>query len=143
MKRFAMTAVLALAVAAPEASGQTGLNDVHALNARAHAHALKTAYQRLEQFVLRGSPAAVLGTSGQNTLWTDVPPGSTGWIDGWTERGVRARYCRNASDPPGAPVRARTLPAAISVRSARINRGFGVGAPRRSCKKAAGGALSR
>ena len=103
MKRFAMTVALALAIAVPEARGQTGLNDVHALNARAHAHALKTAYQRLEQFVLRDSPTAVLGSSGQNTLWTDVPPGSTGWIDDWTERGVRARYCRNASDPPGAP----------------------------------------
>ncbi len=128
MKRFAMTAALALAVAVPEARGQTGLNDAHALNARAHAHALKTAYQRLEQFILRGSSAAVLGSNGQNTLWTDVPPGSTGWIDDWTERGVRARYCKNASDPPDVP---GTL--IVYLESARV---MGLGQDHRSVQVA-------
>ena len=55
-----------------------------AVNARAHAHALKTAYYRLEEFILRGSTAA--------TSWPgDTPPSSTGWLDTWTDRGLRAR----------------------------------------------------
>ena len=103
MKRFGVAIVAVLAIAVPQAEAQDGLDDAHAVNARAHAHALKTAYHRMEQFILRGSPAAVLGPNGQNTLWTDVPPASTGWVQGWTDRGVRARYCKNASDPPEIP----------------------------------------
>ena len=95
MKRLAisMTLIIALAVVGNVAKAQVGLENEHAVNARAHAHALKTAYLRLEQFILRGSAGA--------TSWTgDVPPSTTGWLATWTDRGVRARYCKNASDPP-------------------------------------------
>ena len=96
MKRFAMAVTLALMLAVPDAKAQADPEDAHAVNARAHAHALKTAYLRLEQFILRGSTGA--------TSWTgDVPPASTGWLASWTERGVRARYCKDASDPPDVP----------------------------------------
>lgn len=96
MKRYAMAVMLALLLAVPDGKAQADPEDAHAVNARAHAHALKTAYLRLEQFILRGSSGA--------TSWTgDVPPASTGWLASWTERGVRARYCRDASDPPDVP----------------------------------------
>ncbi len=63
-----------------------------AVNARAHAHALKTAYYRLEDFILRRSTAA--------TSWSGAtPPAGTGWLDAWTERGLRARYCADAGQP--------------------------------------------
>ena len=63
-----------------------------AVNARAHAHALKSAYYRLEEFILRGSTAA--------TSWPgDTPPSSTGWLDTWTDRGLRARYCADTGQP--------------------------------------------
>ena len=30
------------------------------------------------------------------TVWTgSVPPAETGWLDAWTGRGVRARYCED------------------------------------------------
>ena len=44
------------------------------------------AYRQLENYILQGSSAA--------TTWTgSVPPMTTGWVSGWTDRGVRARYC--------------------------------------------------
>ena len=95
MKRLAIATglIIAMAVVGNVANAQVGLENEHAVNARAHAHALKTAYLRLEQFILRGSAGA--------TSWTgDVPPSSTGWLATWTDRGVRARYCKNASDLP-------------------------------------------
>ena len=54
--------------------------------ALAHARAVAEAWRRLEDHILRRSTAAV--------SWTgSVPPPATGWLDAWTERGVRARYC--------------------------------------------------
>ena len=54
--------------------------------ALAHAQALSRSYRRLEDHILKGSTAA--------TAWSgDIPPPSSGWLDVWTERGVRARYC--------------------------------------------------
>ena len=73
--------------AAPQVSDES-----FAVNARAHAHALKTAYYRLEDFILRRSTAA--------TSWSGAtPPAGTGWLDAWTERGLRARYCADAGQP--------------------------------------------
>ena len=54
--------------------------------ALAHATAIAEAWRRMEDHILRRSAAAV--------SWTgSVPPAATGWLDAWTERGVRARYC--------------------------------------------------
>lgn len=72
--------------------------DRHGVNARAHAEAVKLAYFRLEDLILKRSTAAV--------SWSgDVPPAtvggvSSGWLAEWTERGVRARYC---TDDPAVP----------------------------------------
>ena len=56
--------------------------------ALAHARTISEAWRRLEDHILRRSAAP--------TRWTgSVPPASTGWLDAWTERGVRARYCGN------------------------------------------------
>ena len=62
--------------------------EVYRQEALAHARAISEAWRRLEDHILRRSAAP--------TRWTgSVPPGSTGWLDAWTERGVRARYCGN------------------------------------------------
>lgn len=72
--------------------------DVHGVNARAHAEALKLAYFRLEDLITQRSTQAV--------SWLgNVPPGTVGgvnggWLAAWTERGVRARYC---TDDPAVP----------------------------------------
>ena len=56
--------------------------------ALAHATAIAEAWRRLEDHILRRSAAPV--------SWTgSVPPAAAGWLDAWTEHGVRARYCEN------------------------------------------------
>lgn len=87
----------ALALAGAEALARTE-PDVKALNARAHAEAVKLAFHRLQDLIRRRSAASV--------SWPDdVPPATlggvnTGWLDDWTRRGVRARYC---TDDPAVP----------------------------------------
>ena len=59
---------------------------VYRQEALAHARAIAEAWRRLEDHVQHRSVAA--------TAWTgSVPPAETGWLDAWTGRGVRARYC--------------------------------------------------
>ena len=61
---------------------------VYRQEALAHARAIAEAWRRLEDHILRRSTAA--------TRWTgSVPPAATGWLDAWTGRGVRARYCED------------------------------------------------
>ena len=61
---------------------------VYRQEALAHARAIAEAWRRLEDHILRRSVAA--------TSWTgSVPPAETGWLDAWTGRGVRARYCED------------------------------------------------
>ncbi len=84
--------LLCLVAVIPGAGATTG-PDAYAVNARAHAQAVKLAFHRLEDFILRRSTESV--------SWSgDVPPAAlgassvaTGWLGSWTERGVRARYC--------------------------------------------------
>ena len=96
MKRL-FWAVLAAGLLGGEAVGQQE-PDVHSLNARAHAEAVKLAFYRLEDLIRRRSTAAV--------SWLgDVPPATvggvnSGWLPAWTRRGVRARYC---TDDPAIP----------------------------------------
>ena len=79
----ALTPVFATPAAAQESE------EVYRQEALAHARAISEAWRRLEDHILRRSAAP--------THWTgSVPPASTGWLDAWTERGVRARYCGNA-----------------------------------------------
>lgn len=55
-------------------------------DALGHAAAIASAYRRLEEHILLGSTAI--------TSWSgSVPPKTMGWLDAWTDRGVRARYC--------------------------------------------------
>ena len=76
----------ALALAAAAAAQPDAGETVYRREALAHADAVTAAWRRLEDHVLRRSAAAV--------GWTgSVPPAQTGWLDVWTERGVRARYC--------------------------------------------------
>ena len=59
---------------------------VYRQDALAHAEAIASAYRRLEEYILVGSSGA--------TSWPgSVPPPVTGWLQSWSERGVRARYC--------------------------------------------------
>ena len=79
-------AALTLMLAAP-AAAQDG-EELYRQEALAHARAISEAWRRLEDHILRRSGAAV--------SWTgSIPPAATGWLDAWTERGVRARYCGN------------------------------------------------
>ena len=82
----AATATLTPMLAAPAAAQDQ--DRVYRQEALAHARAISEAWRRLEDHILRRSTAAV--------RWTgSVPPAGTGWLDAWTERGVRARYCEN------------------------------------------------
>ena len=75
-------------LATPAAAQGEEAEPVYRQEALAHARAVAEAWRRLEDHILRRSAAP--------TGWTGpVPPASTGWLDAWTERGVRARYCGN------------------------------------------------
>ena len=74
--------------APPTAAQGYEAEQVYRQEALAHARAIAEAWRRLEDHILRRSAAA--------TVWTgSVPPGTTGWLDAWTGRGVRARYCED------------------------------------------------
>ena len=80
------TAALMAMLAAPAAAQDS--EELYRQEALAHARAISEAWRRLEDHILRRSGAAV--------SWTgSIPPAATGWLDAWTERGVRARYCEN------------------------------------------------
>ena len=82
-------ALLGAMPAASPAAAQ-GYEDelVYRQAALAHARAIAEAWRRLDDHILRRSAAA--------TSWTgSVPPAATGWLEAWTERGVRARYCED------------------------------------------------
>ena len=71
---------------APAAAQGPEAERVYRQEALSHAQAIAEAWRRLEDHILRRSGAAV--------SWTgSIPPAATGWLDAWTERGVRARYC--------------------------------------------------
>ena len=74
--------------ALPAAAQGYEAEQVYRQEALAHARAIAEAWRRLEDHILRRSAAA--------TVWTgSVPPVATGWLDAWTTRGVRARYCED------------------------------------------------
>ena len=79
-------AVVAGGLTAPPAAAQGyEAEQVYRQEALAHARAIAEAWRRLEDHILRRSMAPV--------SWTgSVPPG---WLDAWTGRGVRARYCED------------------------------------------------
>ncbi len=84
------TAVLAgvAAFTTPAAAQGYEAERAYRQEALAHATAIAEAWRSLEDHILRRSAAAV--------SWTgSVPPAAMGWLDAWTERGVRARYCGN------------------------------------------------
>ena len=62
---------------------------IYRQNALGHADAVVRAYRRLEQHIREESTALTDGATWANS----VPPAATGWIEDWTLRGVRARYC--------------------------------------------------
>jgi len=69
------------------AAGVADEERVFRQEALAHGEAIGAAYRRLEQHILMES-------TGLTSSWAnDTPPLSTGWLGGWTDRGVRARYC--------------------------------------------------
>ena len=103
--------------------------DAFAVNAKAHAHAVKTAYFRLEDFIRRRSAAA--------TSWAgDVPSAATGWLDSWTERGVRARYCTDDPAVPGTLVVYLAPEVLMGVGSDHQERACGATAVRRGAADA-------
>ena len=80
------TAAGMLSGAAPAFAQANEAERVYRQEALAHARAIAEAWRRLEDHILRRSAAPV--------SWAGaVPPAATGWLDAWTERGVRARYC--------------------------------------------------
>ena len=77
-----------VSVTLPAAAQGYEAEQVYRQEALAHARAIAESWRRLEDHILRRSAAA--------TSWTgSVPPGATGWLDAWTTRGVRARYCED------------------------------------------------
>ena len=82
-------AVVAGGLTAPPAAAQGyEAEQVYRQEALAHARAITEAWRRLEDHILR--------RSSQATSWTgSIPPAATGWLDAWTGRGVRARYCED------------------------------------------------
>ena len=72
----------------PAAAQGYEAEQVYRQEALAHARAITEAWRRLENHILR--------RSAQATSWTgSIPPAATGWLDAWTGRGVRARYCED------------------------------------------------
>ena len=69
------------------AQGQDLLQDHVESHALRYAAMVERAYARLDGHIRRRSTAAV--------SWTDeaTPPASSGWLDVWTNVGLRARYC--------------------------------------------------
>ena len=82
-------AVVAGGLTAPPTAAQGyEAEQVYRQEALAHARAIAEAWRRLEDHILR--------RSAQATSWTgSTPPAATGWLDAWTGRGVRARYCED------------------------------------------------
>lgn len=81
-------ATLALGVAAGSSALASIADEerVYRQDALGHAGAVASAYRHLEEHILLHSSAV--------TSWTgSVPPASTNWLQSWTDRGVRARYC--------------------------------------------------
>ena len=77
-----------VSVTLPAAAQGYEAEQVYRQEALAHARAITEAWRRVEDHILRRSAVA--------TVWTgSVPPGTTGWLDAWTGRGVRARYCED------------------------------------------------
>ena len=82
------TLSVTLSEIAPAAAQGPEAERVYRQEALSHARAIAEAWRRLQDHILRRSGAAV--------SWTgSIPPAATGWLDAWTERGVRARYCGN------------------------------------------------
>ena len=76
-------------LAAGPAIGQVSADErVYRQEALGHAHAVETAWRRLETHILEESTGAV--------AWTGaVPPAAAGWQAAWTLRGLEARYCED------------------------------------------------
>ena len=89
--RVVAAAMLALVLgwAAPAAAQMERSEEIYRQNALGHADAVMRAYRRIEQHILADSTAATDGAAWPGS----VPPAATGWLDAWTQRGVRARYC--------------------------------------------------
>ena len=84
----AATLPATLPAALPAAAQGYEAERVYRQEALTHARAIAEAWRRLEDHILRRSVAA--------TVWTgSIPPAATGWLEAWTERGVRARYCED------------------------------------------------
>ena len=82
------TAAGTLTAAAPAFAQANEAERVYRQEALAHARAIAEAWRRLEDHILRRSAAPV--------SWSGaVPPAAAGWLEAWTERGVRARYCED------------------------------------------------
>ncbi len=89
LSRFVGVSVLVLA--GPSMAGPIEDADrerIYRQDALAHARAITTAWQRLEDYVRNRAPAP--------ETWSDsIPPLATGWLPAWTARGLRARWCDN------------------------------------------------
>ena len=82
----AATAALTPMLSEPAAAQDS--EEVYRQEALAHARAISEAWRRLEDHILRRSGRAV--------SWTgSIPPAAAGWLDAWSQRGVRARYCED------------------------------------------------
>ena len=90
-------ASLCVLVAAGPAGAQQSANErVYRQEALAHARAVTTAWRRLEGYILAGSAGTPDPGGASVSGWTGpVPPADSGWLAGWTLRGVRARYCED------------------------------------------------
>ena len=93
---LAGVSLCALLSAAPADAQQSTNERTYRQEALAHARAVTTAWRRLESYILEGSAGTPDPHGTSVSGWSGpVPPAASGWLAGWTLRGVRARYCED------------------------------------------------
>ena len=86
---IASVAVAAVSMGGFAATAHGAVDEHFQSHALRYAGMIERAYGRLNGFIRHRSTAAVSWSGAA------VPPASTGWEAGWTEAGLRARYCDN------------------------------------------------
>ena len=93
---LAGVSLCALLSAGPASAQQSANERTYRQEALAHARAVTTAWRRLESYILEGSAGTPDPAGTSVSGWSgEIPPAASGWLAGWTLRGVRARYCED------------------------------------------------
>ena len=93
---LAGVSLCALLSAGPASAQQSANERTYRQEALAHARAVTTAWRRLESYIIEGSAGTPDPAGTSVSGWSgEIPPAASGWLAGWTLRGVRARYCED------------------------------------------------